>query len=526
MNSAIDDIFYVHADSIFDGELITLLAGQRLLGEGADTQYFFLAIDGNLVEIPKATAGTDLPIIRNSPAGLATITLATNSEVGGFSIENSGEIGIFGDGLKDADGNIILVGNTSIDGALRGIDIRNSDGTFIIEDVSVSNTTDDGILLTDNGDALSTITFMGTTSVDNPGGVGISVRGGEADVTFNEVLVTNRNSTGIGIGRNVGDIVFNEPISIDNPSGAVEEAIGVADSLGDVTFDAVTITDNSGVNGNPAVLLGDLANSVTFESLNITTNNRAGLQGLVLGDLNINGGVISTINGRGVEINGIESADVTFTSVSSTNADRGIIFATGDASFTGSFTITGDGESVGSGGTITGAGIGLVTINVENVTVNYLDISSTEHGVLSINTDRLVVNASTIDGAANADWFGIRVILNSDDKSGSPAILTGNTITGSGIDQIGISYENTEAPTPATFRVDDHGITLTGTGTIGVNINAIVDDALETNGPGASTLLSIQDNNVVAETIFNRVDNGPITADIFGQLLINGVGMP
>lgn len=528
-NSSTGDILFLHADSVFDGEYLILQGNQRLWGEGL---VYSVETDMGTIQIPRATSGTTPPVIRNAPSVTNTgaITLASGTQVLGVTLEDALGPALFGDGLSGE----LTISNNTIQRAFRGIEIRNSSATFAITETPISDTVDDAIQLTDN---TGTFTFTGTTSIDNPGGgvgagpnggVGISIQGNSATgtVTFEGVEITNRSSTAINIGRNQGAITFGQAIAIANPNGSQDEAIGIANSGGDVTFADVTIddTDRDPLDprgpGMPSVFLGNNSNTVTFNSLNIETSNGAGLQALNIANVVIKDGTINATGGRAVEINGMEAMDVTFNSVSATNTDVGILLATTDSGFAGNFTITGDGEHLGSGGTMSNVDAGVLTGNVENVVLNFLNISSSIDGISAWETDNLVVNASTLTGT-NDDWVGIDVHNTDQDKPGSPVIFTGNTINSDGDNTIGIRVTSAEAPAPGIVRIDDQTIGLTGAGALGIYIDAQGDAG--SSGTGDITLMSLQNNSVTAPTVYDDLETD---ATIFGQLLINGVLFP
>ncbi len=504
--SSSGDIVYVHADSVFDTQSIALQSNQRLLGEIGT---YFVDTTSGTIQIPRATAGTVSPIIRNSPAGVAAVTLADGVEVSGISIENALGEAILGDGV----GGAVTISNNSIMNAVRGIDIRNSTATamFTISGTPINTTTAEGILLTDNT-AGSTFTFTGAQTVASPAGIGVSIQGGGANVTFDDLDITDRGTTAIAIDRSTGTVAFNQPISIANPNGSNDEAIGVSDSSGDVTFAAVTIDDTNRTSiGQPSINLGGNSNTVTFTSLDVTANNGGGLRALNIANLNISGGTIDTMGGPGVEINGATGIDVTLQSVSAANTDDGIRIINAD----GRFSVKGDGTTPGSGGTIVATDSGIYVQDAENVEFNFMNITSDQFGIASVNTNGLLLNQSTLTSTA-VGWDGIRVRNTDLEKDGTPVVFTHNTVTGSGTDQFGINIENQLSP-PGFARVDGNTVNLTGVNSVGLNVTAVGN--MPESGPGDITLMSLQNNLVTAPTVTTSTET---MATIFGQLLING----
>lgn len=88
------DIVFVHADSVFNGQQFTTQPGQQLLGEGNGLPHIVLTDQLGPTLLPRATAGTNAPTIMNAPGN--AITLAGDSAISGFGIQNAGGAGIFG----------------------------------------------------------------------------------------------------------------------------------------------------------------------------------------------------------------------------------------------------------------------------------------------------------------------------------------------------------------------------------------------------------------------------------------------
>ncbi len=503
------DIVFLHGGSVFDGASFTMQDNQRLWGEGGD--YTVRTRQMGATPLPRATTSNVPPIIRNSIG--AGVRLANNVEVLGIRVENAAGSSFLGDGIS---GTVRMAAN-SVDGSFRGIEIRNSTGTFDIENASIANTTDDSIVLEENTSA-ATINFTGTTSVDNAGGIGISIQGGEATINFADVSLTNRNSTAIGLGRAGGTVTFANPFTIDNPNGSLTEAIGVANGTGTVNFPAVTITDtNRAAPGLPQVILGNNSNTTIFDSLDITTTNGGGISALNVGTVTVNGGRVPADGGQGVVFNGVDTLTATFESVSTVNATNGITVINSD----GSIIVTGDGATPGSGGTINVSGIGIRLLNSQSTQFNYMDITAGTNGLDAFNSDDVVLNSSNITGTS-AGFIGVDINNDETFKTGSPVVLASNTITSSGDNAIGIQMTNNKSP-QGSLRIDDHVINMTGTNTTGISISVIDDNPA--SGPGDIVLLSLQDNTVTS-TAGQEFIQSQMSATIFGQILVNGVLEP
>lgn len=93
-SSSTSKIVLLYADSIFNGEGITLSANQRLLGEAAG--HTINTDQYGLIDLPKASSGTTAPIIQNVTG--RAVELANGSEVSGIDITGA-TTGIYGSGI-------------------------------------------------------------------------------------------------------------------------------------------------------------------------------------------------------------------------------------------------------------------------------------------------------------------------------------------------------------------------------------------------------------------------------------------
>ena len=524
-------IFYAHADSVFAGESIVLGDNQRLLGAGLN-----YTIDTNLgpIVIPRATNGTAAPLILNAPLGGAAIVLGNDTEVSNFQILQSFEAGIGADGVTGS----IRIANNNISDAFRGIDIRNSDAAFTIEDNTISNTVDSAVELTDNLTG-GTIAFTGTTTIDNPGnpltlppqanrGIGVNLEGGSATTTFENLVVTNRSSAAVAIGDldTTGTVTFNQPLTFDNPGGSPDEAIGITNSDGVITFGDVTLTDmNRLVPGQPQVLIADSNNVITFGQMNITSTNGGGLTALNFGTLNVAGGTIDVSGGTGALVSGGTTTDITFDSISASNTAIGVSVARIE---TGTFLVQGVDGQPGSGGTLNVTEDGINLFDAIGTTFNNMMITSAENGLAAGNSDDIRLSNSILTGTAD-NYTGV-FILNTDQeqKVGRPVILTSNTITSSNNNVVGIHFQHVDAD-QGDLRLDNQVITLTGIPSLGIDVRAIENlqpGAQHQNGPGDIVLSGNQMNTVTVPAGQQATDNTQMNANIFGNAIVNGVLFP
>ena len=97
--SAPNQILFAHADSVFTNQNIRLQPNQRLLGEGID--HYVTTVQGTFL-LPRATAGTNLPLIQDGFCGpFVSVLLADHTEVSGLRIDQATGYGIFGHNVTD-----------------------------------------------------------------------------------------------------------------------------------------------------------------------------------------------------------------------------------------------------------------------------------------------------------------------------------------------------------------------------------------------------------------------------------------
>lgn len=125
-----------------------------------------------------------------------------------------------------------------------GIAINNARGAAVFGDVRISNTTPgiDGININGSGGVFS---FSRPVFLDNPDGEGIEILtlSNSGRTIFNDsVSITNRSVGGVSLHDNIGDVRFNNTLSIINGAGAPNQAaISYQASSGDAIFRDITL---------------------------------------------------------------------------------------------------------------------------------------------------------------------------------------------------------------------------------------------------------------------------------------------
>ncbi len=308
-----DNIFLYTGGGNYNGGL-TLLANQRLIGQGAGNS--LSAITG-ITPPPGSLAlpgtGGLSPTIVSTSNG---VNLGTNNLVRGLDFGNTNGAALSGSGFGTLTVREVAKGGN-------GQALSLSNGTLDAVFTSISSTSSSG-----NGISLSSVSgslVSGPTDIFNPLGVGISVSNSSADLNFGATSVSGPGSTGVSLQNNTGDIIFS----------------------------VLNITTATGQRG---LLAGG--------------NNT--------GTITATSGTVSTPNAVAVEINGLSPANrtdlnLTLTSVSSSNASHGIVLI----NTSGSFTVTGDGATAGSGGTIQNIiSRGVSFINATNITLGFMNLGN------------------------------------------------------------------------------------------------------------------------------------------------------
>ena len=322
------------------GTAITSPSGTAFAVNGSSPTVTY---NGNLTQANNAL----LVDVSEQPGGAITFQAGTLSATNGAGIL-----------LSNADGIVSFLGTTTLNGGDAGVDATAGTG--------------------------GTISFAATTTINNPTGVGLLVfESAPASLTYAGSIAANA-------GRPV-EVNGASPCGTVAVSGSITstaQGILVQDcSAGTVSFTGGTKTLNTGA--NQAVTLANNAGAtVSFGGggLAITTTSGIGFGATTGGDVQVTGAnnTISTGTGTGLSLNGVGTgaSGVTFRSVSTGAAANGIALN----NLTGvGVTVTGDGSTAGSGGTISGtSGHGVSLTNLGSLTtgvsLNYLNVSAGSGG--------------------------------------------------------------------------------------------------------------------------------------------------
>lgn len=424
------DIVFAHADSVFTGEQITLPPDVRFLGEGID--HYVDSAEAGTILLPRATDGTDLPIIDQAPGN--AVTVASGDEVSGFTITDPAAAGIF---AQNVDGPVDINRNTIV-GGVNGINILDSTGTFTVTETSISDTT--GTAFNINGGAP---TVISSADINNTQGRMIAVvntSGGS--VTFQGGTLLDEGGDGILIQD------ANAPVLIDGGTlnNSTGNAVDVLTSDGPITLNNLVIF-------TPTIDGVDVVDSnLTATGLNI---NNAMVNGIEVTNLNndrtvsLTGNTIANVGQTGIQLNVDGTGTLNATVANNTIHAKGSAFDAATSGAGGDLILAFNNNSLtsvnGSGAVIDGTAGGTVTItSFANNTV----VDAAQGGVL--------IYDATFD--ANSVIMGLQPVNGGTLTIGS----SGNRVTGPGL--VLDDVDGTLALTTLDiFNEQGTGLTIDGT---------------------------------------------------------------
>lgn len=487
-------IVLLWANSNFNGQgTLVLKDNQRLLGEGNNMKFFVDSTQhGPNTLIPETSPGAragNVPIIMNALGD--AVSLADTNEVANFTI-NGGARGI------------VPSSNIAEPGA----------GNPNIHDLTVENTTGDGIVLTplirDNdgnpGTPQKTMAFnvtLNNLTFDNVGGNDISIDatppGGvvlpDPNVTLQEAMtISNINSTN-GNGR--GIFISNthtggtETISSYNHDGGTTstEALVFANAAGTATVNTSTFTGGTAIDGGGVFIdtsTGNFtfANTVTFTNL---TGGAVKLNGNTAGTVMFQGDITNTpaANVDSILLTNNTGQDINFNgNLKLTATGTGKAFsATGG----GTLTTTGTDNELSSendtalevsGMTISNAGVTIHKLSAGTASVgptSGIILTNNTGGAITVgDTTALAGDTGTIQNATGDAIF----ISNS-----ANATVTGITLSSLGASATGVHVNKDSATATSTVNLNNlditggqNGVQVTGGGTGAGNLTMTIND--------------------------------------------------
>jgi hypothetical protein len=491
------DIVFVHSQSVFNGDSVTLLDDQRLLGEGLDASgdpllHMVATAEEGTIEIPESAPGArNLARPQIIDALGDAVTLANNNEVANFdfiggdsavaganltgtanihdlsiidSLLNGIELDTVADDITLANlevtngsgfgislANIATTSTVTLDeyaydggvAAAGGIELDNFDGTFTATDSTLTNGTLAGVAVTGGSDG--TITFQDTVEFTSIDGTAFDVNGFTGTLSVNSDITndTGRSISVQNVSESTTTVTFNSDLT-DTGQGILvaNNADGTILFSGDLTMTtgaspaAITLMNNNN------------AADINFGGvLDIDTTSGTGFLATGGGTLTVSNtgnsitsttGQLAQIVGMTISNLGVNFADINRTAAGATNA---VLLQNNSG---GPITIGMTTDAIGDAGTIVGGTVDAIAIlDSANVSITGLRINNSS-AVSGVRVEKFNANASTInlnDLQVNGGDIGVEVL-----GGGTGALtMTLNDSDMIGSTAIGIDFDNVDA---------------------------------------------------------------------------------
>ncbi|HNB70816.1 MAG TPA: Ig-like domain repeat protein, partial [Acidobacteriota bacterium] len=416
-NPAANDNIFLFTGSGAYSATLTLLNGQKLIGQGADAT--LASITGltppSFSDAFPTTNGTD-PTVTSSGV---TVTLAQNNRIQGLTLGNATTTDISGSGF----------------------------GTLTLDDTTLNGT--GGALTLSSGTLAATFDSIVSTNAPASGiTFSSSVIG---SLTSPTTTITNPTQSGISIASSASG-TFSFGNTTLNTSGAV--GLSITGSAATINFQDLDIAPDSGVS---AIGVSTFTGTLTSTTGTIACSN------------------IQAISIAGTSTASRANLNMVLTSVSTSSATNGITLTNvaKASGATNSFAITGDGggSNNASGGTITGSGSSNAGINLtsaNDVSLGYLSIqNSGTDGILATSCQSFSLTRTNItDNAGTTSDEGIQF----DNVSGTVSI-SNCSVTSSPHNHF---FLDNDSGTLSSLSISNSTFdtTLSGTGNHGILIDA------------------------------------------------------
>jgi hypothetical protein len=529
------NIIFVHAGSIFNNALV-IKSGEQIMGDGGSLQNFIQVPQLGALLLPQGAG--PIPVL-NVSAGDA-VTLASNSQFSGFTINATGGNGIVGNNVQNVLVSNVTVNNASQNGFL-GTALQN----VVVNNLSINSPIGDGIQLASTAGPVS----FTNTSILNPGGSGINIQSGTGAIQFlgqtsvsgaigPSVLINNlqsagsvgfgnlsidhRGGVGVEIQNSAGTVNASGTTTISNELNATAAALDISNSSLAANFNAVQVNNATTTGSTGAVNLQTDTGTTNFTMLNINSAGGTALAAHSAGNLNINpsvnnsvntslGGTIVASNGTAVDIQNT-NINIDLISVSSNHT---VLGGTGInlINTTGTFGVFGNG-SAGSGGTITNASTGVFLQSTGPVALEFMNINANTTGIQSQAVSQLIVINSSI---TNSTSFGI----NAQDTAGMA--ITNSTFNGNGAANIqalfGTLASNSYTITGSQFTSATADNIVIGQSSVvanGSSLNLFAQNDTFTNTKSGTAGIRVNWNGTLAATVdsSNLVTSGGLNTGV------------
>ena len=368
--AADDNIFLYESNIAYSGPL-TLLSGQRLIGQDSTSSL------STLTGITPPTFSDALPAMASADGTIVSVTSSANGVVLG---QNNGLYGL-------------TLGNAS------GIAISGSSfGILSVNDISI-NSTGAALSLSD-GSFGSTAVFASITS-----------SGGANNVNLSNVTGTVNLGTGTLSGASGNAFNVSGGNGSASYSGSINNTAAIAVNVVNKTGGSVSLS--GAVTGSRVYVNSNTGATINFTSgqMSLSSGSNNAFTATGGGTVNVTGATNALASTTGsaliVQNTTIGASGLTFRSISTNGgSNTGIVLDTTGSS--GSLTVTGSG-SAGSGGTIanktgsdgaTTTGIGIYLNSTTSPSFSYMQINDCQNfGILGSNVTGFTLANSTVSGA-------------------------------------------------------------------------------------------------------------------------------
>ncbi|MCA9438989.1 MAG: hypothetical protein KC978_24605, partial [Candidatus Omnitrophica bacterium] len=291
----------------------------------------------------------------------------------------------------------VSVSSASLNGTQDySIDITNSAGIYSFSNTTITDPAAfDGVSSQNNPSASITFTDL---NVSTNGSYGIvAIQGGLMRVDGSSRVDANQGAA-LSLEQTELDMRFESLSSVEDPN----EGIYLKEIGGILQVDGPTTVTNS---GKSAIRIIDSSGVIDLGSLAIdnTTSNQNGLHATgTIASVSTTGGTVTTGMGVPILVDGQGTPmplSVLVESVSCDGAANGIVLY--DA--TGYFTVSGDGTTPGSGGTLQATvGNTVELMNAKNISLNLMNIvDSGQNGIDGTGVEGFALQGCEITGAGD-----------------------------------------------------------------------------------------------------------------------------
>ncbi len=484
----------------YDTTFSPLAANQYFIGDGS--AFFIPTVCCGDINIATATNGT--PLLTN-PTG-PSINLTNGLVTSNFKIENSA-IGISGSGNLSSGERPSYASNITITGTstlpTQGIVITGATGAADFENVDISGMTK-GAVVVNGGDP--TITFTDGTITNTQDNI-LRVQnttGGSVELVANPGSPFTDTGDGILVDNAAGNVIVRNEVAGMTAATIASQKDGIAvfNSPGEMTFDDITVTDAglSGGGGYAGVNLQNNAGTTNFNNLGVTTDGSTGFLAVNDNVINVTGNSrVTTANAPAVSLTNVTDADISFTTVKSTDSPSNGVLIDGVA---GSFAVTTrlDVENAQDDG--------FVVRNSPDLTVTVPVTNVTTAATAPARADGIVIQNSGTSGAG-AISLG-KTTVTTANGSGLVVQSSGVTTSGGTITAVGGS----------SIDANDSDLAITLTSASSTNSNGTGLNLTESSGS-----VAIGTTNVTSPASYgiNAVDNADGFQANFGNTAVSGI---